>query len=49
MISDPYLAGQPLRLSPGAQLLLDDTLVEDSIELKRVPHLRTIAARIYLK
>lgn len=38
MTSDSYFDGEPLRLGPGAQLLLDDHLVEDRWALERVLH-----------
>jgi hypothetical protein len=38
MISDSYLEGEPLRLSSGPQMLLDDVLVEDRFNLTRVLH-----------
>lgn len=41
MIPNDYLEGQPLRLAPGPQLLLDDTLVEDRFNLTRTLHFPT--------
>ncbi len=38
MIPDTYLQDEPLRLSPGPQLLIDDYLVEDRLEVERVLH-----------
>jgi hypothetical protein len=38
MPSAAYFQGQPLKLAPGPQLLLDDVLVEDRFYLERVPH-----------
>jgi hypothetical protein len=37
-MSNNYYRGEPLKLSAGSQLLLDDTIVEDRWRLRRVIH-----------